>query len=258
MSGVLQVEDDGRVRWLTLNRPERLNALSRELGHELAGALRAAGRDDGVRCVVVTGAGRTFCAGADVEELAVSASETWSSSDADQAMIVDQLRTMHVPTIACLNGPATGLGASIAMACDLRYGGVDSPLSFSSLRLGLSPDGGLTSMMTRTVGRARAFDLLYTGRQVIADDAFRLGLLNGVFPAAELKAAVRGLAGGLAAGPRGALAAIKRSINHSEESDFDDGREFESILYSLQLSGPESREGLAALREHRAADFTNL
>lgn len=246
----LKVESAGGVGWLRLNRPERLNAVNTELRRALIGALKQLERDDSVRVIVLTGEGRAFCSGADIREFGERPPGLDIAGEYSQ--ILTRLRGIPKPVLCAINGVAAGIGASFAMACDIRLAAPESSFVLAFVLRGLAVDGGATWMLPRLIGRGKALEMFYTGRPMGAEEAERFGLVNQVVPADQLLARTRELAETLARGPRAALGAIKRSVNYSEEAGFEDAHNFEFALQGVQLAGPEFKEGLAAFVEKRA------
>jgi 2-(1,2-epoxy-1,2-dihydrophenyl)acetyl-CoA isomerase len=242
------------VLWIRLNRPDSMNAVNADLRKALAAAVRDAERNPEVKVVVVIGTGRAFCAGADVNELA-SREGALEEMSGDYERIIAGLRNMPKPTIAALNGVAAGIGASIALACDLRFATEDAALVEAFVRIGLTPDGGATWLLPRYVGTARALEMMYTGEPLRAADAERLGVYNRVVPAAELEGTVRELADRLASGPTMALAAAKRSVNFGANTTFEEAMDFEFLLQAVQMQGKDFKEGVAAFLEKRKPQF---
>ena len=252
---------EGAVAWITLNRPERLNAIGAQARSELDSALKQVERDAAVRCVVLTGAGRAFCAGADVRDMGAAdggmrtPEEVGSSLRGEYTNIITRLRTMPKPVICAVNGVAAGVGASFAMACDIRVAAEEAYFSEAFVGIALAPDGGASWMLPRFVGRGKALEMFFTGRPLGAADAERFGLVNRVVPAAELEETVRTLATELAAGPTGAMAAGKRAVNQAENSTLDEALEFESYLQEARAASEDFVEGVTAFREKRKANF---
>ena len=250
----LQSPIENGVMWIRLNRPEAMNAVNADLRAALAAAVRIGEHNQEVRVVVVTGAGRAFCSGADVRELA-GRDGAVAEIRGEYERILIGLRSMPKPTIAALNGVAAGIGASIAMACDLRFAIPEASLVEAFVKIGLTPDGGASWFLPRFVGAARAYELMYTGEPLSAADAERFGLYNRVLPADQLEGTVRELAERLAKGPTMALAAAKRSVNFSVNSTFEESLDFEFLLQSVQMQGQDFKEGTAAFLEKRAPHF---
>ena len=251
---VVETRVENGVAWIRLNRPSSMNAVNGALRSALAAAVRDAERNPEARCVVVTGAGRAFCSGADVREFA-SRESAVEAIRGEYEKILLGLRTMPKPTIAAMNGVAAGIGASIAMACDLRYATPEASLVEAFIKIGLTADGGASWFLPRFVGAARALELIYTGDPLPAVEAERFGLYNRVVAAEELEPVVRALAERLAAGPPAALAAAKRSVNHSMGSSLEDALDFEFLLQGVQMQGKDFVEGVSAFLEKRPPRF---
>jgi 2-(1,2-epoxy-1,2-dihydrophenyl)acetyl-CoA isomerase len=251
---VVRTALENGVLWIRLNRPDSMNAVNAELRRALAAAVRDAERNPEVRAVVVTGTGRAFCSGADVREFA-NREGAVEQIAGEYHRILNGLRTMPKPTIAAMNGVAAGIGASIAMACDLRFATPEASLVEAFVKIGLTPDGGATWFLPRFIGTAKALEVMYTGDPLKAEDAERLGLYNRVLPAAELEGAVRELAERLAAGPTMALAAAKRSVNFGADVPFEEAVDFEFLLQGVQMQGEDFKEGVAAFLEKRKPQF---
>ena len=243
------------VAWLRLNRQAQRNALNRELRGALAGAVKQAARDQSVRVLVLIGEGPAFCAGGDVREMAAQDAEPLEALRRDYEAMLTQLRTTPKPTLAAIRGAAAGIGASIALSCDLRYATPDAFFREAFVDLGLTVDGGATWLLPRLVGSARALELCYTGRRLPAEEAERWGILNAVVPPDQLEPRVREVASLLARGPAAALGAIKRSVGFAETSTFEEAVDFEFLLQSVQLAGPDFKEGVAAFLEKREPRF---
>jgi 2-(1,2-epoxy-1,2-dihydrophenyl)acetyl-CoA isomerase len=251
---VVRTALENGVLWIRLNRPDSMNAVNADLRKALAAAVRDAERNPEAKVVVVIGTGRAFCAGADVNELATREGALEEMSG-DYERIIAGLRNIPKPTIAALNGVAAGIGASIALACDLRFATEDAALVEAFVRIGLTPDGGATWLLPRYVGTARALEMMYTGEPLRAADAERLGVYNRVVPAAELEGTVRELADRLASGPIMALAAAKRSVNFGANTTFEEAMDFEFLLQAVQMQGKDFKEGVAAFLEKRKPQF---
>jgi 2-(1,2-epoxy-1,2-dihydrophenyl)acetyl-CoA isomerase len=242
------------VAWIRLNRPGSLNAVNSHLRRALAEAVRRAERDETAKVVVVTGEGRAFCAGADVREFGNREGDV-GDIRGDYESLLSRLRTMPKPTIAAMNGVAAGIGASLALVCDLRYAVPQASFVEAFVKIGLTVDGGVSWLLPRLIGSGKALEMFYTGEPLGAEEAARLGLVNRVVAPDELEPVVRELAERLAAGPSLALGAIKRSVNHAMHSTFEDAMEFEFHLQSVQMRGDDFREGVSAFLEKRRAEF---
>ena len=251
---VVETSLESGVQWIRLNRPASMNAVNAELRAALVAAVRDAERNPEARVVVVTGSGRAFCSGADVREFA-SREGAVDAIRGEYERILTGLRTMPKPVIAALNGVAAGIGASIAMACDLRYATPEAALVEAFVKIGLTPDGGATWLLPRFIGTAKAFEIMYTGEPLPAVDAERFGLYNRVVPADSLEETVRDMAQALARGPAMALAAAKRSVNFSANSTFEEALDFEFMLQGVQMQGQDFKEGVTAFLEKRKPEF---
>ena len=255
----VKVETEGGVGWIRLNRPEKMNAIGAVTRKQLADAIKQAERDDAVRVVVLIGSGRAFCSGADVTEMAQSGDGGMRTPEDvgnvlrnEYMPMLTRLRTMPKPVIAALNGPAVGIGASYALACDIRIAVPEAYLLEAFINIGLAPDGGVSWLLPRLVGTGVAYEMFFTGKPLQAADAHRLGVINRLVPAEKLEAEVRELANHLASQPRQAMAAAKRAVNHALESSYDEALEFESYLQEAQAASPEFNEGVQAFLAKRA------
>ena len=194
----INVADDGGITTITLNRPEKLNALAGYMRRDLAEALEAAGSDRNVRVVIITGAGRSFCAGGDVRAMA----ELIEDQNADEfsrllgsaRRVITAIRQMTKPVVASIGGPASGAGFNLALACDLRIASTAATFSQSFVKVGLHPDWGGTYFLPRLVTPNKACELFFLGDTLTAADALRLGIINFVVEPAELEAETRKLA----------------------------------------------------------------
>ncbi|TMG14786.1 MAG: hypothetical protein E6I06_00905 [Chloroflexi bacterium] len=221
----IKVDTEGGVGWIRFNRPDKMNAIGAVTRTQLGEAIKQAERDDAIRVVVLTGSGRAFCSGADVTEMAEGAGMR-TPEDVGNVLrneympMLTRLRTMPKPVIAAMNGPAVGIGASYALACDIRIATPEAYLLEAFINIGL---------------------------------AERLGVINRMVPAEQLDEVVRELATHLASQPRGAIAAAKRAVNHALDSTFEQALEFESYLQEAQAASPEFAEGVANFLARRAS-----
>lgn len=249
-------EKRGRVATITLNRPEVLNAFAPATGEELVRALHQAEDDPGVGCVVITGAGRGFCSGADVRtfqaniERGVAATAAPTPESACQLMF-----GMRTPIIAAINGPAVGLGATLTLACDLRLASDRARIGFIFARVGLIPEFGSTFLLPRIVGLARAKELAFTARIVEAEEALALGLVNRVVPHDRLMEETMALASIIADGPTPILGLAKEAIHSGLTSDLAESERQEAKAIGICLRSPEHAEGVRAFLEKRRPDF---
>jgi 2-(1,2-epoxy-1,2-dihydrophenyl)acetyl-CoA isomerase len=249
----VKVETEGGVGWIRLNRPEKMNAIGAVTRKQLGDAIKQAERDDAVRVVVLIGSGRAFCSGADVTEMAQGGEGGMRTPEDvgnvlrnEYMPMLTRLRTMPKPVIAAMNGPAVGIGASYALACDIRIAVPEAYLLEAFINIGLAPDGGVSWLLPRLVGTGIAYEMFFTGKPLQAADAHRLGLINRLVPAEKLEAEVRELANHLASQPKQAMAAAKRAVNHALESSYEEALEFESYLQEAQAASPEFIEGVQA------------
>ena len=245
------------VGLIQLNRPEKMNAIGALTRRQLGDAIKQAERDEAVRVVVLTGSGRAFCSGADVSEMGgdggMRTPEDVGNVLRNEYMpMLTRLRTMPKPVIAAMNGPAVGIGASYALACDIRIATPEAYILEAFVNIGLAPDGGVSWLLPRLAGTGIAYEMFFTGKPLQAADAHRLGVINRIVPAEELEAEVRELAGQLAAQPKQAMAAAKRAVNHALESSYEEALEFESYLQEAQAASSEFAEGVRAFLARRA------
>lgn len=254
---VVELDAEARVATIVLNRPDALNALTVPMKVDLLAALRRVERDRGVRAVVLTGAGRAFCAGQDLKErlqpdaapLGVEIRERYNP-------IIRAMRALPKPIVGAINGVAAGAGASLAMACDIRIAADTSSFALAFGRVGLVPDSGATWFLPRLVGVTRAAELALLGDPVTAADAVRLGLVGRVVPAADLATEARSVAARLAAGAPRAMALTKRALNAAWERDLEGALEYEAHLQDMAGRTSDHREGMAAFLEKRPPRFT--
>jgi enoyl-CoA hydratase len=252
----LILERDGAVAILTLNRPKVLNALNTPTMDDLRRALLELKHDSAVRVVIITGAGeKSFIAGADINELAVQVPTQGKEHAIRGQHVLDLIENMGKPVIAAINGFALGGGCELAMACTLRIAADTARLGQPEINLGIIPGYAGTQRLPRLVGKGVALDILLTGRQVKADEALRIGLVNKVVPAAELMNEVRALAGELASKAPVALQYIIEAVNRGLEVSFDKGQFLEATLFGLVASTEDMREGTTAFLEKRKAEF---
>jgi 2-(1,2-epoxy-1,2-dihydrophenyl)acetyl-CoA isomerase len=253
----LRVETEDAVATLTLDRPDALNSLTVPLKESLLGAFREVGRDPSVRVVILTGAGRAFCAGQDLRErlepgvapLATEIRERYNP-------IIRAMRSLEKPIVGAINGVAAGAGASLAFACDIRIAAEGATFVLVFGRVGLIPDSGATWLLQRLVGSAKAAELALTTDPLSAADAERFGLVARVVPADSLAAEARAIAIRLAALAPRALALTKRALSRGAESSLEEALEYEAYLQGIVGATDDHREGVAAFVEKRPAKFS--
>ncbi len=263
VNDVLLVVEEA-VAWIRLNRPDKLNPIGALARRQLDAALKLVERDDAVRCVVLIGSGRAFSAGADIQEMAPGEGGAGMRSPEDVGRVLreeylvmlQRLRTMPKPVICGMNGLAAGIGASLALACDIRIAAEDAYISEAFANIGLGPDGGVSWMLPRFIGRGKALEMFYTAERLSAQDAERFGLVNRVVPKEAVEAECRALALRLAAGPTRALAGAKRAVNFAEGSSFEEAVEFEAYIQETCAAGEDFREGVTAFLAKRKPGFS--
>jgi enoyl-CoA hydratase len=250
----LLVERDGAVAIVTLNRPKVLNALNRQTIDELEQAMLALRDDDGVRAIVLTGAGeKSFVAGADINELAVLSPAEGQRHGRRGQQVFDVIETLGKPVIAAINGFALGGGCELAMACTLRIAADSARLGQPEINLGIIPGYAGSQRLPRLVGKGRALEILLTGDHVPAARAYEIGLVNKVVPAAELLSAAKQLATTLASKAPLATRYIIEAVNHGMEMSLADGQFLEGTLFGLVASTEDMKEGTRAFIDKRQA-----
>ncbi|MEM7405288.1 MAG: enoyl-CoA hydratase/isomerase family protein [Pseudomonadota bacterium] len=249
-----------RVATITLNRPERLNALNPAMRIELGAAVRAAGADDAVRAIVITGAGRGFCSGGDVKAMN-ERNESGAGSPLMEQMApardetVLAMRDSPKPLIAAVNGAAAGAGMNVALACDIRIASDTAKFGQTFARRGLHPDWGGTYFLPRIVGMAKACELIFTGKMIDAEEALRLGIVTEVTSPDALLPAVMELAGAIAAGPPIAIRLARRALYRNADCGLREALEYETFAQNLCRETDDAREGVKAFVEKRAPQF---
>jgi 2-(1,2-epoxy-1,2-dihydrophenyl)acetyl-CoA isomerase len=256
---ILVNEADG-IMTITLNRPDKLNAFIGHMRRDLAEALEHAGADRGVRVVIITGAGRAFCAGGDVRFMA----ELMERRDSEEFVrilgagrrVITSIRHLTKPVIAAVNGPASGAGANLAFACDLRIAATTASFTQSFLKVGLHPDWGGTFFLPRLVTPNKACELFFLGEAIDAAEALRLNIVNQVVEPEELEAASLQLAERLRSAPPLALAAAKQAVYESEAADLEEMLRYETEAQLRCFESDDGHEGVRAFLERREPRFT--
>jgi enoyl-CoA hydratase len=250
------VERDGGVATITINRPKVLNALSTQTLDELRRAILALKYDDGVRVVIITGAGdKSFIAGADINELSQQTPIGGREHALRGQHVFDLIENMGKPAIAAINGYALGGGCELAMACTVRIAADTAKLGQPEINLGIIPGYGGSQRLSRLVGRGRALELLLTGDQITAADAYRLGLVNRVVTGANLMGEARKLAQALAAKAPIAVRYIIDAVNKGLQMPLPEAQVLEATLFGLVAATEDMREGTKAFLEKRKAEF---
>jgi len=252
------VEDS--VAEITLNRPDRLNAWTEQLGNELRQAILEHCAGDSVRSVLITGAGRGFSSGADVKEMLEQGSRG-ERPDVGKMLreryhpIIKGIRELPKPVVAAVNGPAVGIGCSLALACDLIWAAESAIFGLAFVNIGLAPDGGSTFLVPAAVGKAHALEMALLGEPVSAQQAYDWGLINRVVPDAALMDEATGLARRLAAGPTRSYANSKRMLNNSLMKIMDEQLDLEADVQGEMARSTDFLEGISAFVEKRDPDF---
>ena len=249
------IEKRGRVAIITINRPDKLNALNIATRSDILTAFDELERDDEVRVVVVTGAGeKAFIAGADINEFAgMTAIKQRAVMKGRRAF--DAVEDFPKPVIAMINGFALGGGCELAMACDIRIASSKAKLGQPEIKLGIIPGGGGTQRLTRLVGEGKAMELMLTGDMISAEEAKQLGLVNHVFAPEDLEAKTMELANRIAELSPVALAMAKASVKNAARMNLREGLDSEVDLFALCFSSEDKEEGVRAFIEKRKAEF---
>jgi len=257
----LKTESKGGVLWLTLNRPDRLNAFNERMGDDLLEALKEGERSSGDRCIVLTGEGRAFSVGEDL-------SGNRAAYDSGKPIllgevlkrkynpIVQRIRKMDKPVLAAVNGVTAGAGLGLALACDLRAASDKATFHEAFIRVGLAPDSGTSFWLTRILGLGRAMEVGLLGEPIDANRALGLGLVNWVFPEQGFKENVTKIAERLAKGPTKAMGLTKRALNRAVVVDMDSALEYEMYLQDIAGRTRDHIEGVHAFFDKRDPTFT--
>jgi 2-(1,2-epoxy-1,2-dihydrophenyl)acetyl-CoA isomerase len=256
-SAPLRLERDDAVATIVLDRPDALNALTVPLKEALLATFTELADDPGIRAVVLTGAGRAFCAGQDLRErLEPDALPLDDEIRVRYNPLIRAMRALPKPIVGAINGVAAGAGASLALACDIRIAAEDASFLLAFARVGLIPDSGVTWLLPRLIGAAKAAELALSAEPLTAIDAERLGLVARVVPAADLVAEATALARRLVAGAPVALALTKQALEQAWAASFEEQLETEAVLQGRAGATADHAEGLAAFIERRPPRFT--
>lgn len=250
----LDLHHEANALRITLNRPKVLNALSLELLGELAQALKEASEDADIRAVMLTGAGRGFCAGADLAntDLKLGIGEIVKTY---YNPVVQQLSTMPKPVIAAVNGVAAGAGMSLALACDMRLLSTGAAFALGFTGIGLVMDASCSYYLPRLVGRGRTFEMAYSGRKISAEEALQLGLGESLLPSEDFDGAAWRYVKAIASGPTKAFGFLKEELNASEGNDLEAQLVTEARLQQAASETDDLHEGMAAFAEKRKPEF---
>lgn len=259
----IEYDIDEGIGLLRLNRPERKNSMTLEMIDRVVEVLRRAKTDDGVRVVLVAGAGDAFCSGVDLSFLEPAETGLSASPLTLKRLLTDHIHNiayavedLDKPIIAAVNGPAVGAGMDLALMCDLRVAGSAARFAEAYIRAGLVPGAGACYFLPRLVGPAKALELLLTGEFIDAEEAARIGVVNRVVPDDELEDAARDLARRIASGPPIAAAMIRRATYQSMRSDLRTSLDLISSHMGVVTSTIDTAEALRAIRERRKPNFT--
>jgi 2-(1,2-epoxy-1,2-dihydrophenyl)acetyl-CoA isomerase len=261
MYETLELERHGAATIIRLNRPDALNAWNVTLGTELLDALRGAADDDAVRAVCITGSGRAFSSGADLRDLTSrdltpdGHIDVYTTLTTVYHPILTLVRTMPKPVVAAVNGPAAGIGCSLALSCDLVIAAESAYLLLAFVNIGLVPDGGATALVSARAGAGRAAEMALLGDRITASQARRWGLVNHVLPDHELQDYLREVIDRLAAGPTRSYAGTKRQLNKWAYGGLEEQLELEARIQQEMVQSEDFREGVAAFLEKRGANF---
>lgn len=252
-------EQDGTLLTITMNRPDKLNAVTDVMLGEMNDAFKQVEKDQSVRVVVLTGAGRGFCAGADLAA-AQSRSDNGHFDFGHHLRttlnpLVTRIRTLPKPVIAAINGVAAGAGMSIALACDITIAAESATFLQAFVKIGLIPDSGSTWLLPRLVGAARAMDLMLTGRKITAKEALEWGMINQVAEDAQLGTVVRALAQEFAAAPTATIGYIKRAVEYANFHSLEEALDYEADIQDLAGKTADHIEGVTAFLQKRAPVF---
>ncbi len=247
------VETRGRVGWITLHRPEALNALNSTLVRELAQAASVFDADDGIGCLVLTGSERAFAAGADIKEMEGKSSVEMSLHNPFAPL--EEFRRLRTPVIAAVAGYALGGGCELAMACDIILAADTARFGQPEITLGIIPGLGGTQRLPRAIGAYKAAELVLTGRTMDAAEAERSGLVSRIVPSAELLDEAQRTAEVIASKSLPVVYAAKEALRVSQETTASEGLRFERQMFTSLFALDDQKEGMAAFREKRAADF---
>jgi len=257
-SQAIQFRIDDQVAWVTLNRPDARNAINDEMREELLAVLTDARTNLDIRALVLTGAGKGFCTGADLSRRGSGPTGPGAAREMMRTRsqrLIRALWELEKPVIAAVNGVAAGLGAHLAFAADLIIAASEARFIEVFVRRGIAVDGGGAYLLPRLIGLAKAKELIFFGDDLGAEDALRIGLINRVVPAEELPAATKQWAERLAHGPTYAIGMSKRLLNRSLDSDLETALDEEAMVQSLVTQSDDSKEGLLAFAERRQPAF---
>jgi 2-(1,2-epoxy-1,2-dihydrophenyl)acetyl-CoA isomerase len=248
-------EKSAAILKITLNRPDTYNAFTEVMHRDLKRAFTEAAKDDGVRVVILTGAGRAFCAGQDLKEIQGMTRNIGESVRKNYNPNILRIRKLEKPVICAMNGVAAGAGMSLALACDVRIASDAASMMQAFINVALIPDSGSTWFLPRLAGYHRAFELCSTGRKINMDEALRLNLVDQAVPADQLETTVQKLAQRYTQAPPKALGMLKRALNRAATATLDEALEYEAYLQEILGGKEDYQEGVAAFVEKRKPNF---
>ena len=251
----LLVSKEERVGIIQLNRPDALNALSPDLMTELVEALEAFDADDGIGCMVLTGGPKVFAAGADIKRMAEASAVDMLTMD--QLARWDRIRKLHKPVVAAINGYALGGGCELSMMCDIIIAGEDAKFGQPEISIGVIPGAGGTQRLTRAVGKAKAMELILTGRMFSAHEALEMGLINKVVPSELTIEEAKQMAKTIAEKPAIAVRLAKEAILKAFDTTMEGGLDYERKLFYLLFASADQKEGMKAFMEKRSPVWNN-
>lgn len=252
------------IATITLNRPDKLNAYNAAMGHEIVEAIRQADEDEKVRVIIVTGAGRAFCAGADLGAFAANIKHREQGHEArnegrgGMLLYPSLMRTLSKPSIAAINGYALGIGATMTLSCDIRIAAENAKMGFIFPRVGVVPELGSTYLLPRLIGAARAAEMFLTGRHYTAAECLAMGLVSQVTPTDALAARAQELAGEISQGSPTSLALTRRALYLGLTATLENALEFESFALERCYASPEHKEYVSAFVERRKPDLSRV
>lgn len=255
---IIKIDWKDRVCILTLNDPDRRNALNDEMIFAFRDAVQEIKNTSRTRALIITGMGNSFSAGANLHMLLERAKTDIATNMKNIPVIYKAIMTLlelEIPTIAAINGPAIGVGASLSLLCDMRFASEDSRIGFTFVKLGMSPGLGTEYFLTRAIGSARTFELLMTGKIITADEACRIGLVNQIFPAGQFMDQVINIAEEIAAMPVLPVKMLKQSIPAAMRIEIEDFMQIQGTNQIMCFASRDVREGVTAMIEKRPPRF---
>lgn len=253
---ILVEENDGVIE-ITLNRPHKFNALTHQMAREIITVIKQAKRDSDSRCLLITGAGKGFCAGQDLSEVEGRGDDFSFRGHLLNSYnpLIQAMRTLEKPIIGAINGAAAGAGLGLALACDMRYASENAKFLTAFIGIGLAPDTGVSYWLPRLVGPAKAAEMLFTNERINGRNAETIGLVNKTFPHDTFLEEARTLARSLASAPTLGIGITKRALNRSLGVSFDDQIDYEAYLQDIAGHSHDYQEGVLAFQEKRPPQF---